>query len=379
MIPPDPWPQPTDLLTPIANPIFGNLEKLFINKVLDSGWIGANGSFTKQVEADFSSFFSSNALLVSNGSVALSLALASLSIKPNDEVIVPNLTYAATASAVINAGAIPVVCDVELETWNISPIELEKKITKKTKAVIIVHLYGLPADMDKLQKIANKHNISVIEDSAEAFGAQYKGNFVGTIGDVGTFSFFPNKIITSGEGGLVISRNPKIYAFMKLLRGQGMSENNRYYFLKPGFNFRMTELQASILRAQFLELKSLWNARASSEQMYRDHLLEVVIESNAGYLHKRSPWIFSARIPKITIESKLKMAHSLASEGIETRPVFYPLSQMPAFSQYANADYPNSNKIATEGICLPTGSHVQPQIQKRIIDVIKEYAHHAKS
>jgi perosamine synthetase len=285
----------------------------------------------------------------------------------------------ATAEAVSHCGATPVFVDANEDDYCINTELIKKAITKKTKAIIPVHLYGHPADMDEILKISLENNIDIIEDCAQAHFASIQGKKVGNFGNIGTFSFFPNKIITSGEGGLVISRNPKIYDFMKLLRGQGMSENNRYYFLTPGFNFRMTELQASILRAQFLELKSLWNARASSEKIYRDNLVEVVIESNASYLYKRSPWIFSARIPKITIESKLKMAHSLASEGIETRPVFYPLSQMPAFSQYANDDYPNSSKIALEGISLPTGLHVQPQIQKRIIDVIKEYAHHANS
>ena len=214
---------------------------------MDSGWIGANGYYTKLVEADFSKHFEANALLVSNGSVALTLALVSLNIRPNDEVIIPNLTYAATASAVINIGAIPVLCDVELETWNMSPSELRKKITQKTKAIIVVHLYGLPANMDEINKIAREHSLSIIEDSAEAFGAEYKRKLVGTLGDVGTFSFFPNKIITSGEGGLVISIKSEVYKSMRLLLGQDMSENNRNYFLKPGCNFRMSELNACIL------------------------------------------------------------------------------------------------------------------------------------
>ena len=141
----------------------------------------------------------------------------------------------------------------------------------------------------------------------------------------------------------------------------------------------MTELHASILKAQLLEFENLWEARTTSETVYRDNLSEVVIESNAHYQHRRSPWIFSARIPQINIESKLRMAISLASKGIETRPVFYPLSQMPAFSRYANSNYPNSNIIAKEGISLPTGSHVQVEVQKMIIDIVKEYAVHAKS
>ena len=374
---PKPWPQPREVLTQVASPIIDFEEKDNLNKVIESGWIGANGSFTREVESALSTYFSSSGLVVSNGSVAISLALSALRIGPGDEVLIPDLTYAATASVVIHAGAIPVLCDVDLDSWNISTEEMLRKITKKTKAIIVVHLYGLPANMTPIMDIAREYNLLVIEDCAEAFGATQNDSKVGTFGSIGTFSFFPNKLITSGEGGLVITREEELWERMRLLRGQGMDTSNRYFFLEPGFNYRMTELQACILSAQLKKLEVLWARREESENHYRVELQPWVVESVANYLHRRSPWIFTIRIPGISPDNKIALARTLAESGIESRPVFYPLSTMPAFSKYRSSRSPHAEQISREGISLATGSHVSFSAMEKIIETVKEFAKNA--
>jgi len=374
---PQPWPQPREILTQVASPILQDEEKENLMQVWESGWIGANGSFSKEAEGSLTTYFSSSTLVVSNGSVAISLALSALKIGPGDEVLIPDLTYAATASVLIHAGAIPVFCDVDLDSWNISTEELLRKITKKTKAIIVVHLYGLPADMTSIMEIAREHNLAVIEDCAEAFGATQNDFKVGTFGSIGTFSFFPNKLITAGEGGLVVTRQEELFQRMQLLRGQGMSTSNRYFFLEPGFNYRMTELQACILTAQFKKLGDLWSRREVSENHYRMELQDWVVESVASYTHRRSPWIFTIRIPAISPDDKIALAIELAEAGIETRPVFYPLSTMPAFSRYRSSSSPNAELISREGMSLPTGSHVSFSAKDKVIQTVKEFAKNA--
>jgi perosamine synthetase len=372
------WPQPKKVTTQLSSTILGDEEKNNLIQVIESGWIGANGKFSKTVERQLTTYFSATSLLVSNGSVAISLALKALRIGLGDEVLIPDLTYAATASAVINAGATPIFCDVDLHSWNISAKEIQKKITKKTKAIIVVHLYGLPAEITSIMKVAQNHNLKVIEDCAEAFGATQNNNKVGTFGSVGTFSFFPNKLITSGEGGLVTTNHKEIAERMFLLRGQGMSRTHRYVFLKPGFNFRMSELQACVLAAQFKKLPELWSMRESSENFYREQLTGYVVESFASYSHVRSPWIFTVRIPNISQTAKIKLSSKLAKIGIETRPVFYPLSTMPAFSKYAKTDTPNASTISREGLSFPTGSHVSDHAKEAIINLVKVFSKNAK-
>jgi perosamine synthetase len=372
------WPQPKKVTTQVSSTILDDEEKSNVIQVIKSGWIGANGKFSKTVEAQLSKYFTATSLLVSNGSVAISLALKALRIGPGDEVLIPDLTYAATASAVINSGATPIFCDVDLNSWNISADEILKKITKKTKAIIVVHLYGLPAEMSSIMKVAQNHKLKVIEDCAEAFGATQNHTKVGTFGSVGTFSFFPNKLITSGEGGLVTTTNEDLAERMFLLRGQGMSRTHRYVFLEPGFNFRMSELQACVLAAQFSKLPELWSMRESSENFYRKHLEGYIVESFASYSHTRSPWIFTARIPSISEAAKIRLSSKLANKGIETRPVFYPLSTMPAFSKYATSASPNAKIISHEGISFPTGSHVSENAKETIINFVKESSKNAK-
>ena len=366
------WPQPDKIMTPLAKPSLSNFEKKSLLDVFESGWIGSNSPYVLETERSFSSFFNSKSLLVSNGSVALMLALRGLGIKSGDEVIVPALTYAATASSVCNVGATPVFCDVEIDSWQISVESMLSAVTTKTKAVIIPHLYGFPADLDRVTSALQGLGVSIIEDAAEAFAAKYKNKLVGTLGDVGTFSFFPNKLITSGEGGLCVTSSEKIYAQMKLLRGQGMNSQHRYFFDEPGYNFRMTGIQAAVLGAQPNRFNYLFEAREESQNMYQRILPKNCIVPTGNYDCTSSPWIYSCRLNGLSRSKKIAFAATLATLGIETRPVFYPLPLMRAFSHFTSTEIPHSRIISDQGISLPTGEHVSELTYLKISDEIRK-------
>ena len=367
------WPQPRELRIPIAQPWLTESEIDNCNLALRENWIGSNGPYNFKSEEFLSSFFDQPTLTVSNGSVALMLALRALDIGPNDEVLVPNLTYAASASSVVNVGATPVFCDVEIDSWAISLDSIKNMLTSKTKAIIVVHLYGVPADIESILKFAQTHNLSVIEDCAESFGASVSGKKCGTFGDIATFSFFANKLISSGEGGAVSTQNQELFQRMKLLRGQGMDPERRYYFLEAGYNFRMTNLQAAILFGQLERLTEITTQRRKVETNYGELLRDYII----GQLPKKNeisaPWIFTTTFPELNSDNRIKLAQCLADAGVETRPVFWPLSDMPAFERFKSDSNTNTKIISSSGISLPTGIHMGYENCKEISELITNF------
>ena len=367
------WPQPLHMTASLASPSLSDAERSNLLNCFDSGWIGSGSPWVSRIEQDFGEFFSRKASVVFNGSVALMLALKVVGVKPEDEVVVPALSYAATASSVINVGASPVFCDVDLFSWQMCPQSLAEAIGPKTRAIIVPHNYGVPADMDAILSLAAENGIAVIEDAAEAFGSEYKGRLVGTLGQIGTFSFFPNKLLTSGEGGLLITKEVELKDQIDLLRGQGMNSKLRYFFDVPGYNFRMTGIQAALLSAQLNRLPSLWTERETSESRYQETLGEIMSFPQATYEFKRSPWIATGRVDGLTPALKESIAIELAEKGIETRPVFYPLPEMPAFSEFRSLPHPKASKISAEGMSLPTGGHVGDKIYQTVEDVFRRY------
>ena len=235
----------------VAQPKMAGNERMYVLDCLDTNWISSNGKYIAAFEEAFAKYCGAkHAIAANNGTTALHLALVALDLKPGDEVIIPTVTYIATANAVRYCGATPVLVDVCADTMNINPADIERKITPKTRGIIPVHLYGHPADMDAVNRIATKHGLWVVEDAAEAHGAEVNGKKVGTLGTCATFSFFGNKIITTGEGGMVTTDDDELAAKLRLYRGQGMDPNRRYWFPVVGFNYRMTNIQAAIGLAQ---------------------------------------------------------------------------------------------------------------------------------
>lgn len=361
------WPQPNRVVLNVMTPWITEVETASVSTTLESGWIGSAGSAVLNFEESLTEYLDQPTISVANGSVALLLALTALDIGHGNEVVVPAFSYAATASSVVRVGATPIFCDVRLDSWQLDHDLLPNLITSRTKAVILPHSYGVAGDINKIREICDRAQIFLIEDVAEAFSGKNSGQMLGTFGHVATFSFFPNKLITTGEGGAVSTSDGRLLDRLKLLRGQGMSADRRYWFLEPGFNFRMSSLQAALGIAQMKRVAEIHEIRASVEEAYfarlKDHF-DIPL-CNPG--DERAPWIFSARLRVEDSNSKIRrVAGILAEHGFETRPLFYSLPTMPAFAGYKSGETPVANRLARFGISLPS-SHL---VDKRHLDQI---------
>ena len=343
---------------PVAQPVLEGNEEAYITECVRTGWISSQGRFVGEFERMLGEFHGADAAVaVANGTVALQLALAALDIGPGDEVIVPTLTFAATASAVVHTGATPVFADVDPETWVIGAPQIEAVLTERTRAVIPVHLYGYPCPMPEICDLARRHGINVIEDAAEAFGATVGGRVVGSFGDAASFSFFGNKTITTGEGGAVLFRDAAVRLRARTLRDHGMSPERRYWHLEPGFNYRMTNLQAAIGVAQMERIEDILKRKQHILDFYAGEF-----SGRAEFEFQRacvdgcpSCWIYTLLLTKDAGIGRDELATRLLRNGIETRPMFYPLHSMPAFSRYAvEACFPVAESLAPRGLSFPS-------------------------
>jgi perosamine synthetase len=345
---------------PVAEPALLGNELKYVTECITTNWISSQGSFVRRFESDFSARLGSpHALAVSNGTVALHLALKAFDIGPGDEVIVPDLTFAATINSVLHAGATPVIVDVDPQTWNIDPAAIAAVITPRTRAIMPVHLYGQPADMDAIMALADRHNLIVIEDAAEAAGALYKGRPCGSIGHAGTFSFFSNKVITTGEGGMVVFRDAHAAERGRRLRDHGMNPARRYWHDEVGFNYRLTNLQAAIGCAQLEQFDGFLQRKLTIAQAYRARLGKLAglrLPAEVAGM-RNSYWMVSviAELDGAGIDRDAFMAR-LSKAGIETRPLFYPLHEMPPYRAFAgNRAFPNATRLSAHGMSLPSG------------------------
>jgi len=344
-------------LIPIASPDLSGRESRYVNECLESTWISSVGHFITDFEVAFAKVAGSrHVVATNNGTTALHLALVAIGIGPGDEVIVPALTYIASANAVVYCGATPVFADVEADTLNLDPADIEHRITERTKAIIPVHLYGHPADMTAIMAIAERHGLTVIEDAAEAHGARVNGRPVGSLAHMGTFSFFGNKIVTTGEGGAVTTDDDELNARLRLLRGQGMDSNKRYWFSEIGFNYRMTNVAAAIGVAQLERIEQMLGRRREIAARYTELLAPVAgitlpVERPDA---RRVAWLYTVMIDGFSTEQRNELIDLLKADGIETRPVFYPLHLMPPYITEPVASFPIAERLGAEGISLPT-------------------------
>jgi perosamine synthetase len=364
---------------PVASPALVGNEKIYVNDCLDSNWISSNGKYIEKFEHMFSDFCGvKNAISCSNGTVALHLALLAIGIGPGDEVIVPTLTYVSTANAVVYCGAKPVFVDSDQETWNLDPKLIELLITPKTKAIIVVHLYGHPVDMDPVMSIAKKNGLIVVEDAAEAHGAEYKGLKVGSIGDIATFSFYGNKIITTGEGGMVVTQIDEFANRVRQLKGQGMDPNRRYWFPIIGYNYRMTNIEAALGLAQLEKIDWHLSRRKEIASQYFSRLKDLEeIAFQPEIPHVRNVyWLTSILISNNLKISRDTFMKKLSDSGIETRPFFYPLHTLPIYQNITNGNLSISEYIAAQGINLPSFANLSENeidyVCDSIINIILE-------
>jgi perosamine synthetase len=360
----------SDSFIPISKPFIGDREKELVLDALNSGWVSSIGKYIDEFEAGFARYCGTEyALAVSNGTAGLHLALAALNLQPGDEVIVPDLTFVATANAVAYTGATPILADIDPATLCIDPVSVKSLISEKTRAIIPVHLYGHPADMDALTEIGATHGVDIIEDAAEAHGAEYRGRRVGGLGKCGVFSFYGNKIITTGEGGMLTTNDREFYQRAKRLRDHAMSPQRRYFHEERGFNYRITNLQAALGVAQLERIDEFLGRRAeimdwySSEIATTDHVRLNRVKNWA----KSAFWMVRLEVDWFDEGSRDAFMQALKARGIDSRPYFCTMSSMPMYRQ---APLPVSARKAQIGLNLPSYYELtKSEVQRIAADV----------
>lgn len=365
-------------MIPVCEPLLNEKELDYVVDCIKTNWISSKGKYIEAFENGFAHYCGCEyGIATTSGTTALHLALASIGLNPGDEVIVPAFTMIATVFAIIYTGAKPVLVDAEPVTWNIDPAKIEEKITKKTKVILPVHIYGHPCDMNAIMQIAQKYNLWVVEDAAEAHGAEYKGKKAGSIGNVGCFSFYANKIITTGEGGMVVTNDPEIAQRARLLKDLAFSPEKRFLHMDIGFNYRMTNIQAAIGLAQLEKINSLVEARRGNAQSYNRLLKDIpgIILPVEREGVKNVYWMYGILIEEEFGLSRDELMIMLKERGIETRTFFYPMHQQPVFQEmglFAGEKYPVAEALSQKGLYLPSGSGLKEEEIENVCRAIKE-------
>jgi perosamine synthetase len=363
----------------VNRPAFLGNEKKYLLNCIKTGWISSDGSYVKKFENQFAKFTNRKfATTVSNGSVALELAIRALKLKKGSEVILPTFTIISCCNAIINAGLKPVLVDCCPDTLNMNARDVIKKITKKTSAIMIVHIYGITVDVDPIVSIAKSKKLKIIEDASEVIGQKYKNNMCGSFGDVSTFSFYVNKHITTGEGGMILTNNKEI--FQRILKLKNLyfgKDTNRFKHQGKGWNCRLTNLQAAIGLAQFENIKKIVKKKIFIGNYYKKKLLnlrdKIILPLESNTYCKNIYWVYGLIIKnKIRIKAD-KIIHILKKQGIECRPFFYPMHKQPVFKKmkiFKNEYYPISEKLSAKGFYIPSGIGITVAEQDKVIKVL---------
>lgn len=374
-------------MIPVNTPLLSGNEKKYLSECIDSGWISSEGPFVKRFEAEFPARVGRKfGVTVCNGSVALDAALAALNLEKGDEVIMPAFTIISCASAILRAGAIPVLVDADPLTWNMDVNQIAGKITSRTKAIMVVHIYGLPVDMDPVLIIANKYGLKIIEDAAEMHGQTYKGKPCGSFGDISTFSFYANKHITTGEGGMIVTNDEKLAQRCRFLRNLYFIPEKRFIHYELGYNFRMTNIQAALGVAQLEQLDNFIERKRKTGRMYNELLspLKEVLQlplAVTGYA-ENIYWVYG--MLSKDEETTNKIVDQLKEKGIGTRPFFWPMHEQPVFQQmglFKDEHYPVSEKIARNGFYIPSGLGLKDEevelVAHELIEITKTVCNEA--
>ncbi|MEO6694991.1 MAG: DegT/DnrJ/EryC1/StrS family aminotransferase [Ignavibacteria bacterium] len=357
---------------PVNEPLLNGNEKIYLAECIDTGWISSEGPFVKKLEERFSERVNRKfGIAVCNGTAALEAAVIACGIEKGDEVIMPSFTIISCASAIIRAGGIPVLVDSDPLSWNMNVFQIKKKLTKNTKAIMVVHIYGLPVDMDPILAVAKENNLKIIEDAAEVIGQEYNGKPCGSFGDVSTFSFYPNKHITTGEGGMIVTDDEVIAERCRSLRNLCFRQEKRFVHYELGFNFRMTNLQAALGVAQFERLEEFIIKKRNIGRLYNE------LFKDNPYVHlplekteyaENIYWVYGILLKdNINFEAE-EVMNKLGIKNIGTRPFFYPMHQQPVFKNmnlFKNENYPVAEKLSSRGFYIPSGlALTEEQIKK---------------
>ena len=369
---------------PVNVPLLNGNERKYLNECIETGWISSEGPFVKKFEDEFAQLVNKKyAISVTNGSAALEAAISALNLKKGDEVILPTFTIISCVSPLIRLGITPIFIDSYDDTWNMDVSQIEDKITDKTKAIMAVHIFGLSVDMDPLIKLANQYNLLIIEDAAEAIGLNYKGKPCGSFGDISTFSFYPNKLITSGEGGMIVTDDETLAERCRSLRNLCFKPEKRFVHDELGWNFRMTNLQAAVGLAQLEQLSESVIKKRWIGNKYQKNLKEV--EGLIQLPLKKTDyteniyWVFAMVLNDVTsLNGADEMMAELSQYGIGTRPFFFPLHKQPVLS-YSNSQCPVSETIARNGFYIPSGLAITAdeidRVSECVISVLREHTH----
>ena len=366
---------------PVCEPFLGEIEREYLIDAFDSGWISSGGLYNQKLENEFSKYCGAQyGSTVANGTAALHLVIRALDLRAGDEVIAPNFNGIYGAYALLYENVVPVAVDAEKGTWNIDPNLIEEKINEKTKAIMIVHLYGHPCNVDPIQKIADKYNLPIIEDAAEAHGAEYKSRKAGSLGDIATFSFYSNKVITSGEGGMITTNKEEYYKKIEYFKNQCFALNSPRHFIHKdiGYNYRLTNLQAAIAYAQFTHLEKLIESRISVNRKYREMLAEfegIEFQEEKEYA-KNIFWMTAITVNKnITGFSRDQLEEHLEKNNIQTRRLFVGMDRQPVFLKQGitiEGSFPVSDVLTDNGLYLPSSSLLTDSHIQRITETIKD-------
>ena len=351
---------------PVFEPNLSGNEQKYLIDCLKSNWISSKGPYIDKFEKIFQELHSGYyALTASSGTTALHLSLAAEGIGPGDEVIVPDLTFAASINTIIHCGATPVIVDVNKKTWTIDPKKIDEVISKKTKAIMPVHLFGHACEMDEISKIAKKNNLKIIEDCAEAHGVEYKGRKVGSIGDIGAFSFYANKTFTCGEGGMVVTNSKKLAEKAKSLKNLSYGKVNRFLHEDIGFNYRLPNISAALGLGQFLQRDKIFSEKKRIYARYKNNLkntkginIPIIKNWTTNYIM----WVFNLYLDDEFPISRDELVKKLDNEKIETRNAFVPINKqkilIKKYDLYNENECPNANYIMDNGLYLPSGNNI---------------------
>lgn len=371
---------------PVCEPLLNGNEKKYVVDAIESGWISSSGKYIQLFEESFANYIGvKHAIAVTNGTVAIHLALVALGVKEGDEVIIPDFTMISTAFAVCYTGAKPVFVDAERETWNIDASKIEEKITEKTKVILPVHIYGHPSEMDEINRIAKKYDLNVLEDAAEVHGAEYKGKRGGSLGDISAFSFFANKIATTGEGGMVLTNDDDLADKCRYHKNLCFPLNGirNYKHDHIGFNYRMSNLHAALGLAQVEKLDDYVNRRIENNKLYRKYLERVpgiIFQKDKEYV-KNVYWMNGIVIDAEKFGMhRNKVMIKLKEKGIDTRLFFTGMHKQKSLLDYGcinDGDYSVSDWLEENGLYLPSSSNLDYSTIEYIATSISEFGNHS--
>lgn len=363
---------------PVNRPLLEGNEKLYLMECIETGWISSEGPFVTQFEREFAQRVGRrHGVAVCNGSAALDASVAALGIGPGDEVILPTFTIISCAAAVVRAGAVPVLVDSDPVTWNMNVAEIEAKITARTRAIMVVHIFGLPVDMDPIMDLASKHGVAVIEDAAEMHGQTYKGKPCGGFGEISTFSFYPNKHVTTGEGGMIVTDDDALAERCRSLRNLCFQTRKRFVHEELGWNMRMTNLQAALGVAQLERLDDFVDRKRRMGRRYTELIQDVRglrLPIAATNYAENIYWVYGMVLDDgVAFDAESAMAQ-MGERGIGTRPFFWPMHEQPVFRKrgmFRGESYPVAEKLARRGFYVPSGLGLSDDEMDRVAQAVR--------